>query len=331
MATARRDVELDPQVANELLEEIANHELPEPLASMVSEYQELRDSRSPFVFQWLHHLLPENQLSCVEARYVEKVGTDKVLTILFITLLDDAIEKHDNRRTFHELAKIAYPERPVDIAAQGIDPTYVGFGERLWSVLHDRLQQAPNYDTYIDLYRYDLGQVIASIDFSSLTNRHPNLATLTDLERSEAHNMGLLTYSDIDLMHATSTYHEDLSTIREAVLTAQLMARIANWVTTWERELYEGDFSSGPVVYALEQGIITADELRRVRTDPEMAEYVIQQINDHDIEERFLEKWDQQYRQLERYDDRVSAMDMSAYIEGTTQILRYHLVGRGLI
>lgn len=65
------------------------------------------------------------------------------------------------------------------------------------------------------------------------------------------------------------------------------MARIGNWLTTWERELTEGDFSSGIVVCAIRRRVITASEAKRGDVDR-----LVDRITAHGIEAEFIREWE---------------------------------------
>lgn len=311
----------------ELLSEIHDHSLPEPIHELVTDYQSLEGSRPLFMWKWVHLLAPQNALPCVPQRHREKVAVDKTLLILYITLLDDRLERHGDRATFEAISSL--PSGEVRASNQA-DDAYLAFGQRLWETISSRIAQAPNFDTYEELFHFDLEQAFDAIEYSELIIANPELATLGDLERYESHNMVMFAYADIDLMHADHAHRDDLATIRDAIWTAQHMARIGNWVSTWERELREGDLSAGPIVYAKEHDIVDVAELAACRSDADTADRVIARIHDHDIEKRFLGKWERLYHQLREYNDQIESVDLEEFVRGTEEILRYHLASRGL-
>lgn len=314
-----------------LLTEVGEHTLPEDVRALVDEYQQFKSARPPFMWKWVHRLAPHNTLPCVDRAFTDRVPIDKTITILFITMLDDVLEKHQDRATFDELAKIPYEEQYPDVTRDAVDTEYVEFAEHVWETLLDRIERAPKYEAYEDLFRYDVKQAVTSIEYSDIAIRRPDLVTMTDLERYESHNMVMFAYADIDLMHSSIDARDELSTLREAIWTAQLMARIGNWVSTWERELREGDFSSGPVVYALDNDIIARSELVRANDgDSELRDELVKRIKDHGVEKELLLQWEQHYYRLRGYNDDLSEMDLGPFIEGTEEVLRYHLASTGL-
>ncbi len=327
--TSRDD--LDHAEIAELLEGILSHPLPDELEALVEDSQALEEARPVFMWQWVHRLAPQNTLPCVKADYRDHVPIDKTLTILFITLLDDCLEKRGDTATFSELARIPQTDQGPRTDRPDVDAEYLEFAQRVWDTLLDRLAEAPHFETYIDLFRFDIGQAIEAIRYSKIPMESPELATLGDLERSESHNMAMFAYADIDLMHSPIEVRQELGQLRDAVWDAQLMARIGNWVSTWERELREGDFSAGPIVYAIERGIVSHEELRRsIDGDGDFEERLIERIHRHGVENEFFNRWEDRYYRLYEHDRQLRTVDLEPFIDGVEEVLRYHLASTGL-
>lgn len=312
-----------------LLIEVSDHTLPADIRDLIEEYQSLQNARPPFMWKWVHRLAPQNTLPCVDTQFRESVPVDKTITILFITLLDDILEKSGDRETFNEISKIPFDAQTADPHAPSVDTEYVMFSRKVWQTLRERIESAPNYDMYRELFEFDMKQAINSIEYADLAIRRPELATMDDLERYESHNMAMFAYADIDLMHSSVDMQADLSTLRKAIWTAQLMSRIGNWVSTWEREIREGDYCSGPVLYALESGIISRSELRSPNVDSDSIDSMVDRIKQHGVEKRFLTRWEQHHRELKAYNEELT-VDLGAFIDGTEEVLRYHLASTGL-
>lgn len=314
-----------------LLQEVFEHELPPVLDDLLDDYLALDGARPRFMWQWVHRLAPENTLPCVRDEYADRVPVDKTLTILYVTLLDDVLEKRGDAATFHAAAAVPFEHRSVDRSRDDVDAEYVAFAERVWETLLDRLRQAPEYDTYEAMFRFDVKQAINAIEYSGLVIQRPSLAAMADLERYESHNMAMLAYADIDLMHSPPGVVAEFATLREAVWVAQRMARIGNWVSTWERELREGDLCTAVVVYALENGIVTEAELRDLDgSDDAAVDAVVERIRDHDVEAVFLRRWADHRDRLVEIGDDLTTMDLSPFVAGMDEVLRYHLASTGL-
>ena len=320
----------DPEAVDAFVDDVRAHPIPTDIEQLLEAYLELRDARPLFMWQWVHRLAPQNTLPCVAQEFTGVVPADKTITILFITMLDDLLEKRQDHATFSELAKIPCEHQTPETTRDEVDTEYVEVAQQVWETLLDRLQRGPNYEVYADLLRYDVKQAINAIEYSVLAIQRPDLVTMSDLERYESHNMVMFAYADIDLMHSSVEVRDALSTLREAIWTAQLMARIGNWVSTWERELREGDYSSGPVVYALDNGILSEAELDRLNEGaPGLEDELVERIKDHGVEKTLLARWQQYYRQLQWYNRELSRVDLEPFIGGTENVLQYHLASTG--
>lgn len=352
------DRSLDEEHVTSILSGVTEHQLPPVLDELVREYQSLPDSRPRFVWQWVYKLAPQNSLPCVDAANRERVRTDKTLVVLFVTLLDDVLEKRRDETTFREMAAIPFAERgdrdypndghigdcgvrvPNTAGNDGessVDDDYVEFARKVWDVLDERLRQSQGYERYEDLFRYDLRQAVNAIQYSDLVIRRPEFATFAELKRYESHNMVMLGYADIDLMFSSET-SDSLRLLRKGVEHGQLMARIGNWVTTWRRELREGDYSSGVVVYALEHGVVNVEELRACEAATETQsnagevtyDDLIERIETAGIRDILLNQWNANHQSLRDVDAELPSMDLTPFIEGTEEVFRYHLATTGL-
>ena len=102
------------------------------------------------------------------------------------------------------------------------------------------------------------------------------------------------------------------------------MGRIGNLVTTWERELGEGDFSSGVYARALDCGDVTLAQL--VAGGPEEIGAAIRR-GGH--EEFFLGRW-QEHRQFLLSDRaRLYSFDVRQLVSGLERLICLHLGSRG--
>jgi hypothetical protein len=312
------------------MKQVSEHELPDELEGLIDRYLPMRGSRDRFIWKWVHELAPEFTFPFVQSEYEEDVRTIKTGATLFLTLLDDVVEKEGDIATFREARKVPFPNQHVEYGRDAVDYDYVEFTESVWRWVAERLGTAPHYDEYADLFRYDLRQSIGAIEYSSLADDQLRFTLLDEHTRRESHNMLMFPYSDIDLMYGAELRSQEIATIREAVWHAQLMARIGNWISTWERELRENDYSSGIVVYALQEGIIAPEDLERIdQEDGSAHEHVVARIREAGVEEYFLGRWHDNYHELAAVNRELETIDLLPYVEGMREVLLYHLASRG--
>ena len=307
----------------------------EPLPPVVSELIDIYDERlgyrdSEFLLKWLHVVFQFFTLSSVDEAYAEECRTVRTLASMYVMLIDDLGERHDDDITLAQAAKLPFPSESVDRDIDGIDHDYLEVTEAVWEALEPRLKAAPRYDELAALFRYDMRQVIHAIRYSALLNDHPEIANMSEVRALGAHNMMMLAYADIDIAFSPEFDRAELGSVRSLLLELQQMARIGNWVTTWERELDEGDVSAGVFVTAVENGILSPQELRAASTDRDAREEIRARIDAAHVEEALIEQWQQRCEALRSNEPTIDSIDVDGLIEGMERVMAYHLASRGL-
>lgn len=315
-----------------LLDRIDETDLPPVVSELLTEYDDVVGERDRFLWQWLYYLFPRIRLSCVPATAGDSVRTAKLLASLYLVLLDDLAEIEKDRRTFREAAKVPMPHQTREPSRPDVDGAFVEFAARVWERLEEVLETAPRGDRYRDLLTFDLEQSLNAVEYSYLANEHLELASVEEATLYESHNMMLFTYVDLDLLFSPAFDGAELATLRKVVRRAQQMARIGNWVTTWERELDERDFTSGVVAYALENGVVSRQQLDRLGDDgpADERESIARAIRNAEIEAWFLRQWRECYREASAYEDHLRSVDVAAFLDGMETVLACHLASRGM-
>ena len=302
---------------------IAHVDLPEPVATLADEYDQHFGDRDRFLWRWIYSLFPEFTLSSVSADHMSHVRTQKTVLTMYVTVLDDLIEHHDDTQTFEEARRLTRDSVPPDPERAAVDPEQFAFIERLWRTFEDGVADAPRYQEFADIFEYDIQQTTNAMEYSAVINRHPHVANLSGARQYDAHNMVMFPYADVHLMYSPTFELEDFGPIRDLLWDLQEMARIGNWLTTWEREITEGDYTAGIVVLALQEGIVTPTELR------ESGQAVVEKIKAHDIEQRFYDRWTDRYESVRACDHNADSVDCTALVAGMETVFEYHLASRG--
>lgn len=315
-----------------LIERVQNHTLPESSIRLINEYESTVGDREEFLWKWAHHLFPTFTLSGVPPASVGQLQNDKLVGLMFVSVLDDTAEKHGDRATFEEASKIPFDYRTVNYDRDGIDHGVLRFASDLWERLSPALHDAPRSTEFEEILRFDLKQVLNAIEYSFVANQNLEFVNGSELRTYDAHNMMLFAFADIDLIHSPGFDRIELSRLRRVITRAQRMVRIGNWVTTWERELSEGDFTSGIVVYAMENNLVSTDEIHTLRTDPneESVERITERIQEHAIEEVFLRQWQDELTAAREFEETIDTVDVGGYLDGIASVMDYHLASRGL-
>lgn len=308
-------------------ETIDEVDLPDRVLKFVEEYEAMGGDRDRFVWKWIYSLFPSFTLSSVPQRHLEEVRTQKTIFTIFITLLDDVAEKHGDSWTFDQIYRaVRWPE--VEIEERGdADSAVVEFADWIWTDFESALSEAPRYDEFRNVFQYDLRQALNAMDYSRILNEHPLMANLNGAKHYDSHNMVMFPYADIDLMYSPSFKQMDLGVLRELIWDLQKMARIGNWLTTWEREISEGDYTAGVVVYAIQNGLVTREELETA--GPEGHQTVIDRIKSYHIEELFLAEWEQLHQKVKERGLEAKSVDLDAFVDGMETVMEHHKASEG--
>ncbi|WP_086887202.1 hypothetical protein [Natrarchaeobaculum aegyptiacum] len=328
-----RHQQFDVDEGADLVEIVREESLPESIQPLLAEYETTVGDRDPYLWQWLAHLFPTFTLSCVDDGRRERTQEAKLLASLFVTTIDDLAERHGDEATFREATKIPFDHATADPNRAGVDADVIRYLESVWEAAEERLAESPRYEEFSDLLRFDLEQIVAAMTYAGLADDHLGIVSMDDLWRYDVHNMMICFYATVDLCNASAFDATELAGLRRVVAHAQRLARICNWLVTWERELEEGDPVSGVVVHALETGVVSFDQLRAVQADPtpETVEPVVDTIRDSHAETHFLERWHAEYDAAASHTDGVESVDLETYLEAFDPILDYHLESRGLL
>ncbi|MFC4543437.1 hypothetical protein ACFO5R_16015 [Halosolutus amylolyticus] len=312
---------------------VRRQELPESIVPLLDAYDDAIGNRDPYLWRWLTHLFPKFTLSCVDDDHAGRAQEAKLLSSLFVTVVDDVAEKRGDRATFEEASKVPFDYCQADPDRRGVDDETIRFLQRVWATFSATIEDSPRLGAFRDVLRFDLQQVVQAIEYARVADAHPALVSERDLWRYDVHNMMIFVYADLDLVNAPSFDAGELGALRQLVRRTQRMARICNWLVTWKRELHEGDLVSGIVVRALESGVVSRDRLEAVRASPtpETVDPVIEAIEGSDLEAQFLADWQAEYDAAGTLVGDLDSVDGKAYLEAFERILVYHVESRGLL
>lgn len=310
---------------------VREQDLPESVLPLLDVYDDVLGDRDRFLWQWLYHLFPTFSLSCLDDARARDVRNAKLIASIFVTVADDVAERHGDRATFDELTSIPFDHRRPDPERRDVDGDVVRFLTDVWDEFSALYDAGPRSREFAELLQFDLQQTLQAIEYSYLANRYPGLVSERELWTYDAHNMLVFPLAGIDLSNAPSFDSSELSSLRQVLDRTQRMARIGNWISTWKRELAEGDCSSGVVVHALENDIVSPEQVQAVRRNPTDAtvDPVVEAITDAGVEEYFLDRWEAEYETVGRYEPEIESVDVGAYLEGFETVLSYHVASEG--
>ncbi|WP_408958075.1 hypothetical protein [Natrinema sp. 74] len=321
-----------PDIDGNPVAAVRRQDLPDTALPLLDSYDDIAADRDRFLWRWLYHLFPTFRLSCVDDDRACPVRDAKLVASVFAVVADDVAERHGDRATFDELTKIPYSDRRPVPSRRDVDGDVVRFLTDVWEEFATLYESGPRTAEFTELLQFDLRQVFRAVEYSYLANDNPGLVSERELWAHDVHNMMIYVYADIDLANAQAFDSDELSLLRRVCDRTQRMARIGNWISTWKRELAEGDCSSGVVVHALENDIVSRDRIRTLRRNPTDAVVcsTIDTIAESDVEDHFLARWRAEYENATRFASEIDSVDIEAYLEGFERILGYHVTSEGL-
>lgn len=307
---------------DQILSEIASTTLPSPLRSLANTYEQLVGERDDFIWKWVYTSVYPVTLSCVPPEYEEAAVTAKTMAAMFSGVLDDFAEQTDDTHLLREVSKLPISGTSVDEAVLESDSGHIQFVQRVWEQLEQELEQAPRADEFRSLFEFDMEQVTNGMIYSHHVNQRVEIANLTEGLAYDSHNVQHYPNLDIDLMYSPGFECTDLAVLRRLVWEGQQMHRISNWVCTWERELADGDFTSGVFALALEQGSVSPEELVSAEHSQHDQQTVRRQIAADGIEDQLVDRWTDTC--LRGFDIAMEAepqsVDLVAYLRGVVEV-----------
>lgn len=324
--TPGRDISAES--AAEYAQSVQTVELPAQVREVADRYDRVVGDRERFLWKWIHNLFDEFTLSSVARDMEDAVRSQKTLLTIFITTLDDLAERQGGTASFERARRIPFENPPaIEIEGDEVDEATLEFLVDLWEIIQAGLEHAPQYEEYSDLFEYDFRQTVNAMGYSQVLNETPAMANRAEAERYDAYNMSMFPYACVDLMHSPTFERRELGALRSLLCELQQMARIGNWLTTWERELAEGDISSGIVVCALQRGVITTAEV--AGTDEATVDRLVDRIKSHGIESEFTREWEIRCRAVRKRTGELESVDARAIVNGLESVMNHHLASDG--
>ena len=320
-------IETHHAVEQKLVRDMQSVAVPREFDSLLSRYAKITDDRDELLWKWLYYVFPTFELSTVPPEQRDAARKSKFGFSVFMTILDDISERHRDHRTFEQGRKIPFANAEPVYDTESVDCTQLALLEDTWELTAEFLDSAPRREEFHQLLEFDIRQSLNTMDYNRLVNDGPEITSPTAIEQYDTYNMLLFCYVGIDIAFSPSFSVTDLSTLRDITWEAQKLARIGNWVTTWERELAEDDYTSNVIVTAIDRGVVTVEELQ---SEAVSTATVIDQIRSTSIEQELLLKWNRTYRELLQTDHGLESVDPYDFIDGMRELLEIDVKAYGL-
>jgi hypothetical protein len=290
-----------------------NQQLSADQRSWVERYR-LVGQRPAGLWKWCSFAVELVTLPCVESNLRQAAADTKFLVGMVNCLLDDVSDFWRNHRFFSELLALGCERIPE--AHQSEEVPYAQFTQSVWREIHERAEKYPCGAKYKPLLKFDLRKLLATIEHSDLASQLPEVMNPTEHDLYSPNGMTVTIASTIDLMASPSFRKPDLAPLRVVVRHCEWMARIGNLISTWEREIGEGDFSSGVFTEAVWRGLLAPEDLH-----PDNKDFLIETIIESGIEGEYLKRWQTHRTQALDAGARIGSFDVENYVERFDRLL----------
>jgi len=303
---------------------VLNKQLSADLIRWVDGYAQV-GKRNLYLWKWVRQGVEVTTLSCIEKELFDAACDIKVLGVVLDCLLDDIADRGGEEELLEQLLAVPFNADRLQLTSvRPEDRAYAEFTIDLWQEIKRRTKRLPLFDQYARLWRYDYLQLFNGMRYSHLINEDVALLNLAEHDLYSPHNMHIMVSSTVDLMCSPRFDRNELGRLRDAIWHAQFMGRIGNLVTTWERELADGDYTSGIYARAVAEGDVTLQMLRA-----RDAAAIKQAICSAGHETFFLERWSQLRCRLVELAPRIRSVNIGQLLTGYERLIRLHLGSRG--
>jgi len=325
--------DINAEEVNKFVQKIIKSKLPPEIQVFAKDYEKMGGERPLFLWKWCWDLTyarkPGFMLSCVpeDNRYLSALAKSSL--IFTVTVTDDISDVYKNKELLDVMLKVPFEEIEIPSDFKPQEQHRVKIEKDSWKKTVEILSRSPRWEEFKEIFTFDLKQTWNTFLYAYTVNKNVDMLNYLEAKIYGSHNMMFYLFADIDLMFSPEFDANDLPLLREAVWEGQQMARIGNWLSTWEREIREADFSSGVFGYAVSKGILTPSELQKANSDSEIAESVKQKIKKNEVEKKLLEEWEAHRANILKLAPRVKSVDLKEYVEGLELLLKYHLASTG--
>jgi len=312
--------QLTPERIKKETEETQKTKLPIELQGWIKKYEKV-GNRSPMVWLLSYKIIKMVDFPPVIKKHQTSLQNSKFLMMMFIVLLDDVVDKTQNKKLINKFLEIPFSKSNVAPAFfSKKEKEYFAFSVMVWSAVLETVKKYPLYKKFQDIFQFDVSQIINSMRFACLINKNHHLINENEYWEHFPCSMQVVLYKTLDLMCSPKFNIKELGLVRRIAWESQNMVRIANWISTWEREMKEQDFTSGIFAHLIDSELIVVDDLKNNNFNK-----IINKIKKHGVEEYFLGKWERHYNKINELSARTKSFNVKKFLFQLEAIMIFHL------
>lgn len=317
--------QLTPQRIEKEIEAVQKVKLPKELLKWIEEYEKV-GKRDRFIWKWLYEMNENAPFLEIFTKHKKTLHTTKTLFNMFIILLDDVAEEK-RERLLAALLKVPFEGKHIKSQSfSWKNKKYLSFTRRVWYSIKKTIKAFPRFEEYEAIFEYDTRQFLNEVRYTHIIFLKPALMNELEYWMYLPQGMQIIIDFDLDLMCSVEQVDtKELGLIREGVLILQRMGRVGNWISTWEREVEQSDFTAGVFPYALMHKSFSVHDLLN-----EKKEKIIYNIKHLKAEEYLLKEWEKDYQEIKRRSQKIKSVNFNEILKKFEELLFMHLISRGL-
>ena len=308
-------------------DELRDRGLPRSVERLADQYEAVLGCRDRYIWGWLDVVLPAFELDCVPPRHRDLADEGRILVVLYVTAMNDLSDRREDQAAFEAAARVPTDGRP-EVGDDSDEPA-VRLAAAAWESILARLSDAPRFEEYRGRLERDLAATADAQRHAARTTAGPGCAGYEECLTRQSPTMCMDALATVDLMCSPGFDPADEPSLREAVRAVEPLGRIGNWLTTWERELAEGDLANGVVVRAVEEGAVTPADVERARTKPGFRPTFNDLIHESGVERDIDRDWEERYRRADGTAWDADSVDLDAYVAAMQTVREYHTASYG--
>lgn len=253
------------------------------LENMESSYSTIFAHRTRYLWAWIETAFQLTSLK-IPNEYSLLAHSLKCRIIFLAILLDDICDVEQSEKQLYMGLSILTGFVP----SKDGDTLYLLIYDLWVSISHD-IENTPNYN----LLCQDIRQACKKLSDSFVYGLSA-LKRLLAGEKIWHFYLNIIPHSNciylaglIDLLYTPLLSSIDLGVAKHLLENTQKMAQIGNWLSTYEREVKQNDFSSGVIIFGLEKGWLNYNQIQQ----PINVESVMIAIKKSSADNSLLNMW----------------------------------------
>lgn len=306
-----------------VLESVANAQLGPWLGSWMERYREV-GGRESLLWSWILLGVRTITLPCTDPVLREHLAETKMMSALFVTLVDDIADLKHDEEMFEAVRRIVVGEADLS-RFDDRRRRYLELTRDAWEELWKRAATYPHFKELRAWLEFDYEQVMNSLKYDLLTSCEPGAFNLAEHDAYMTHSMTIIFMATLDLCATPGFGMSDLGAMRAAFWEGQHMGRIGNTLMSWERDVEQRDVGSGVFARARELGLLTAHDILE---GP--AERLKQALGECDYEAYARAKWKSHRDAMREQIAKVRSVDLGKLPDAFEELYQLNLGARDL-